>query len=462
MSSLPITERVVDFALTATVPLGDGLPRTEVINALTDSLGVCIAGGGSALAHVVDRYRGQEAQPLAGPQWAMALGALGHALDYDDSVPLIPGHPSVPVLAALLASLPAAPVSGRDFVEAYAVGVEVGAKIGKAAGGGHYKRGWHATSTHGCLGAVAALGRFHGLPPETLRRAMGIAVSLVSGLQCNFGTMTKPLHAGFAAQHAVVAIDLAIAGATATEHGLEAPQGYFDVYGTDATEPETAAVELGTPWAFAEPGVYLKRYPCCYATHRGIAAVEAILSEADIDPADIASVLCEVPVGGLRPLRHDEPQSGFEGKFSMQYSLAAKFIDGDVGLDSFEDAAVQRDEIQSLMKKMVVRESPDCSPDDPQGIRGSAGTRGYILVVTTLESGEVYSSEQHTPPGARENRLSTDEVSTKFIDCLRYVGIDEVPARELLQSLLVIDEQNDVVPSLSTVSEFCGMSRRER
>lgn len=465
-TTIGATEAVVDFILGTTVPFGDalgeGVPRSEAMHAMIDALGVCLAGGATDVAAAVNAYldrRGGTGRTLGPAEWSLLVGSLGHALDYDDSVPLMPGHPSVPVLSALLATLEFSSFTGAEFFDAYVVGVEVASQVGRGSGGGHYMHGWHSTSTHGCLGAVAALVRLHR-PSETVaRRAFGIATSLASGVQCNFGTMTKPLHAGFAAQNAVLAFELASSGATASETALEAAQGYFDVFGTDASDVALTVSHLGSPWAFADPGVYLKRYPCCYATHRAIAAVGAIVSEAGLTGDDAAAVECLVPVGGLRPLRHSQPQTGFEAKFSMQYSLAAKFVDGDVGLRSFTDAAVQRDVIQDLMARCVVEERAECAPDDPEGIRNSAGTRGFIRVTITTHSGEQHEQIQHTPPGAKENRLAKADVDAKFLDCAAFLGLPDDRSQTLLDGLHMIIELTDPVPLLSDLRQRLRTTR---
>lgn len=452
---LGATETLVDFALGATVPysdtLGEGVPRSEAMHAMIDALGVCLAGGATDVATAVRRYlaRGGSERGLGPAEWSLLAGSLGHALDYDDSVPLMPGHPSIPVLSALLATLEQTEVTGAEFLDAYVVGVEAASQIGRGSGGGHYMHGWHSTSTHGCLGAVAGLIRLHRPSATVARRALGIATSLAGGVQCNFGTMTKPLHAGFAAQNAVLAFELAASGATASETALEAPQGYFDVFGTPASDIEVTVTHLGSPWAFGDPGVYLKRYPCCYATHRAIAACGDIVSRTGLHAEEIESVECLVPVGGLRPLRHSRPQTGFEGKFSMQYSLAAKLVDGDVGLRSFTDEAVRRPEIQDLMSRCVVEERPECAPDDPEGIRNSAGTRGFIRVAVTTRDGRRHESIQHTPPGAKENRLPRGDVDAKFIDCALFLGLADDHAQRLLSGLHDITGLTDPKPLLT-------------
>src|SRR5204862_1177878 len=131
----------------------------------------------------------------------------------------------------------------------------------------HYRNGWHATATVGVLGATAAAGRLLGLDERQLRNALGIAASMASGSRQNFGTMTKPLHAGLAARDAVLAAELASNGFTADPDQLEAPQGFFAMYGS-SPEPSEVALALANPYTLLRTGVSVKKYPCCFETHR--------------------------------------------------------------------------------------------------------------------------------------------------------------------------------------------------
>ena len=162
--------------------------------------------------------------------------------------------------------------------------------------------------------------------------ALGIAASLASGLQQNFGSMTKPLHAGWAARSGVVAAQLAARGFSADAEALEGPGGFLRAMSGGA-EPDLAPFDaLGEPFEIVSPGVGVKLYPCCYATHRAIDAVLELRAEHGIAPANVAEVRVEVNRGGLLPLRVEPPATGLEGKFSLEYCLAAALLDGGVGL----------------------------------------------------------------------------------------------------------------------------------
>ncbi len=465
-----ILERIARFVVDADSPV-DGEAGEHLRIALIDTLGVTIAGTATDLAAALAGVSelGAEPEPAGGRltrhggQGALTLGALAHALDYDDSVNLIPGHPSAPVLAALLATLPAT-LPARQLLDSYALGIEVSAKLGRALGADHYLGGWHATSTVGCFGAVAALGRLHRLDAAALTAALGIAASSASGIQANFGTMTKPLHAGLAARNAVHAVALAVAGVTASPGALEGSGGFFETYGGPGSDPVAAYEGLGAPWVCHRPGISLKRYPCCYATHRAIEAVRLLVAKHAITADDVGQVTCEVPVGGLRPLRRGLPSTGLEGKFSLEYVVAAYLVDGEVGLDSFTDERVGRLALRRLMQTVRVRESPECSPEDTRGRQGSASTRGFVRLTVACRDGSLHSVEVRSAPGSRDDPQTRDDVAAKFTDCLRFAGHPPAVAAGILDQLTRIGPDDDVAPVLRHVRAMTrrsGPHRRE-
>ena len=224
--------------------------------AILDSVGVMLAGSVEPPAHIVQRLAEAEGgAPLCtvagtrlrtGGVWAaLANGTAGHALDFDDTNFAMLGHPSVPVLAAALAAGELALADGRALIHAFLVGFEVETTLAEVMNPGHYARGWHATSTLGILGAVAASAKLLGLDPAETRHALAIAASQASGLKENFGTMTKPFHAGHAARGGVLAALLAREGFTGSEVALEGAQGYLRLLGSQTEDPTAALAGLG-------------------------------------------------------------------------------------------------------------------------------------------------------------------------------------------------------------------------
>src|SRR5215813_416574 len=346
------TEAIASFI--AGMSLADLPPEAldKAKKAIADTFAVILAGAGSEVAeplrHYVQSAGESGARPLLGTGTtaaaetaALVNGTFGHALDFDDVLSMMPAHPS-----AVLASLDGKRVSGRSLIEAYAVGVEVGAKIGLGITNEHYQRGFHATGTLALFSGLAALMKLHGFDVATARQAFGIAGSMASGLRRNFGTMTKPLHTGLAARSALTAVRLAQSGFTAAPDIFEAKAGFFAAYGTGASDADTTAKGLGRPFVLVDPGLALKKFPCCYACHRGMDGLLELRSELGFDAGSVDQVICRMPPGGMLVLTYPRPVTGLEGKFSMEYCLAAGVLDGRYGLGSFTDEAVRRKEIE--------------------------------------------------------------------------------------------------------------------
>jgi 2-methylcitrate dehydratase PrpD len=347
---------------------------------------------------------------------AMVNGTFGHALDFDDVLSMMPAHPSTVVLPALFACLPNG-TSGQAFLEAYILGVEAGAKIGLGIGNGHYRRGWHATGTLAIFSAVSALARLLGLDVATTRGAFGVAASTASGLRCNFGTMTKPLHAGWAARNAVAAVRLAASGFSAAPDAMEATAGFFSTYGTEQSDMERTVEALGRPFVFVDPGLALKKYPCCYALHRPIDAMLALREALSLTPDNTESVFCRVAPGALRVLPYTSPKTGLEGKFSMEYTLAVGAFDGRFDLAAYSDGGVARPGLAALLPRMRKEESDDCLGGEKNPGARSSGTIGFVEVTARRRDGAEKTVRVEKPTGSPERELSWADLEAKFFDC---------------------------------------------
>jgi 2-methylcitrate dehydratase PrpD len=276
--------------------------------ALADTVAVWTAGGGHAAA----------VEPL-GP--AGRFAALAHVLDFDDL------HlPSTTHISAVC--VPAALARGGG-ARAYLAGAGVMARLGVALGWAHYTRGWHATCTAGAPAAAVAAGVAFGLDAAGLLTAMALAVPAAGGVQAAFGTDAKPLQVGFAADAGVRAADLAAAGATADPRALDQWAALLG---------GSAAADLSGP---AVPGgLAVKPFPCCYALQRPMQAAREL--RAALGGAVPDEVVVRTPRSAVQPLHHHAPRTGLEGKFSLEYGVAAALVDESIGFETFSDEAVRR------------------------------------------------------------------------------------------------------------------------
>ena len=425
--SVALTEALARFAVETPAGAIPEAAYEKAAKAIVDTVGCILAGSVADVSAPLLRYlagiegEGSRAVLATGRTApaeiaAMINGTFGHALDFDDVLSMMPAHPSTVVLPALFACLPKG-TSGQALLEAYVFGVETGAKIGLGIGNGHYRRGWHATGTLAVFSAVAALARLLGLDVAATRGAFGIAASTASGLRCNFGTMTKPLHAGWAARNAVAAVRLAASGFSAAPNAMEATAGFFATYGTEQSDMERAVEALGRPFVFVSPGLALKKYPCCYALHRPIDAMLRLRERLALTPENTESVFCRVAPGALRVLPYARPKTGLEGKFSMEYTLAVGVLDGRYDLAAYGDAGVARPAVAELLPRMRKEESDACLGGEKDPGARSSGTIGFVEVTARRRDGAEETVRVDKPTGSPERELGWADLEAKFLDC---------------------------------------------
>jgi len=415
---MSVTARLAEFIVKTTARDCPDVAVTQVRRAALDTLGVTLAGAAEPSAVAVRGVvRAEGSTPLctvvgtslrAAPTWAaLANGTAGHAHDFDDTNFALMGHPSVPLLAAALAAAEAETASGRDVVVAYLVGFEISAALGIALNPDHYTRGWHATSSIGTLGCAAAAAKLLGLDADQTRHALGVAASLASGLKENFGSMTKPFHAGHAARNGVFAAMLAREGFTASDTALDGTQGYAAAF--SQTKLGAGAFDaLGHEWQILASGIAVKPYPSCALTHSAIDALLALRAEHALGADQVEDI--EVGVNHVVPevLRHHQPATGLEKKFSMQFCAAEALATGRVEIASFEEGATAAG-TRSLMDRvrMVV------DPTLPDGLEQHAWSR----VTVRLRDGRTLASPPRGASGHPDQPLTDAQLRAKFLGC---------------------------------------------
>jgi 2-methylcitrate dehydratase PrpD len=348
--------------------------------ALTDTVAVALA----ARDHRVPRLA---ASLPEGPRWAVAA----HVLDFDDLHMESTTH-----ISAIC--VPTALALGAD-ARAYLAAAGVMARLGTALGWPHYAAGWHATCTAGALASAAGAAVALGLSAGQTATAIALAVPGAGGVQRAFGTDAKALQVGFAVDAGIRAAILAEAGAHAD---LTAVEAWLGLVGGDP-----AAVDLAGP---AVPGgLALKIYPCCYALQRPISS----LAELAPDPEEVRRIVLRTPEGTVAPLIHHRPDTGLQGKFSLEYAAAAALLDGYPGFASFTDAAVRRPAARRLMDLVEVKLEPG----------GTGLLDGELMAEIHTASGGVAQISQQFPPGSPARPASAALLRTKVADCLGQLDV---------------------------------------
>src|SRR3984957_4558245 len=285
----------------------------------------------------------------------LANGFSTHPADSDDtgSAP----HVAAPILPPSFALCELNRRSGKDLMLAFHVGVEVANKIGDAVSPRHQQDGYHTTGTIGTFGSAATCAKLRGLNAEQTAIALAVAGSEASGLRDNFGSMTKPFHAGHAGESGTVAADLAAIGWTAAGDILEAPLGFFQAGG--GFDPKIIVDRLGHPWSFASPGDLIKRFPCGTIQQQVMDAMVRLIEQNYIKAADVE----KVEVGGNRSnyntLFQHHPTTGLQGKFSMEYAMSILLIERKATLSSFADEVVQRAAVQDMIRRVRYYVDPE-------------------------------------------------------------------------------------------------------
>jgi 2-methylcitrate dehydratase PrpD len=321
---------------------------------------------------------------------------------------------------------------------AYVLGFEVETKIGLGVNPRHYDLGWHATSTLGTLGAAAACAKLLGLDVEKTRMALGIAASTAAGVRQNFGTMTKPLHPGQAAMNGVTAAQLAQLGWTADANILEAPYGFCQLYaGASQYHLDDLVKRLGNPFELLATGVAIKQYPCCAFTHRALDGILALVQQHQLSADDVVAVECQVGRPTMEVLIHTRPQTGLEGKFSMQYCLTAALLDKRIGLLAFSDEKVQRPTAQQFFKRVTMRLHPETQHHD---ISGEALP---VTVTLMLQDGRTLSAQIQHPKGHPANPLTAIALQDKFEDCA-YGVLERQDIRQVIELVQGLEQVDDI------------------
>ena len=446
----------------------DRFPREAVSLAeqcIIDGLGVILAGSAAHGTAIVREYvqagnEVAESTVLGAGSFgcraasaALVNGTAGHALDFDDtqlssSPDRIFGlltHPTIPPLAASLAVGERLGASGRQILEAYLIGFEVECKMAEAIDPSHYRNGFHSSGTFGTFGAMVSAAKLLGLDAGALANALALASSMSSGIRLNFGTMTKPLHVGRAAQNGVIAAELAARGHTGGGDALESPWGFFRVFTMGAGfDPSRLIGALGNPPSIVSPGVSLKPYPCGSLGHPSMDAMLKLVEAHDVKPEQVRAIRFRAASNILNPLRYPTAHSELEAKFCPAFMMSSLVLRRKAGIHEFTDEFVRSAPVQKMMQKVTT-------------VRDAAiEARGFDRMRSTIEvdltNGRTLVEEaDERYRGGPEKPFTREQLHGKFTDCASLVlqpdAIAETLAR--LESLEEARNIRDVIGVLT-------------
>jgi 2-methylcitrate dehydratase PrpD len=436
----------------------DAVPPEVVLKAkrsILDGLGLAVAGARTPGVHIaaaeIASYAAQAGtSTVLGPgtrlpaRFAAFLNGMAiHADDFDDTqLAVLPDrvyglltHPTAPVLPVVLALAERDGRAGADLLAAYLVGVEVESAIAESINPRHYEAGFHSTGTAGTFGAAAGAARLLGYDADVTAAALALAGSQASGLRENFGTMTKPFHAGNAAEGGLLAASLAGRGFTTAPDILEARRGFFSAAG-GGYDPAKITDQLGDPWTFTHPGVSIKPFPSGSLTHPAMTVFLDLVRAHDLRAEDVE----EVRVGTNRhmpnALIHHRPDDHLAAKFSMEFCIAILLLRRRAGLAEFRDEVVRDPRVKATIEKVRFEV-------DPEAEAAGYNTMTSIILVR-MKDGREFGTRAAFAKGSPANPMSEAELREKFLDCLAQGGIAAGAGQRAADLILDLESQPDL------------------
>ncbi|MEN3354441.1 MAG: hypothetical protein V7640_2599 [Betaproteobacteria bacterium] len=399
----------------ATEPLGVGRISIEYVRQMGGAPQASVVAGGFKTSMQSAAY---------------VNGTMAHALDFDNTwYPL--NHPTSPTLPAILAIAEHEKLSGRTIIEAIVAAFEAQGRVRLAATAMETGSGFHKPGMTGTLGAVAGAARALELSKHQMLMALGLAGSRAGSISINTGTMTKSSHSGHAARMGVECALLARMGWTASAD-LFGPKGFFDTFFHGQGEPHRLVEGFAKPLRMIDPGVGFKKHPSNYFTHRPIDAALALRVEHAIEPSHIESV--EVVFPRFDYVNRPFPQTGLDGKFSVQYTTALALLDGEVTIDSFTNERRFAPDVEALLRRTTLTVDESIPTDFD---------RMHAIVTVTLKNGKQHSKRVERLSGWIGQPLTREQRLRKFHSCARRV-LDARAADRVVELVEHLEELEDV------------------
>jgi aconitate decarboxylase len=331
--------------------------------------------------------------------------------------------PTVPVAFALaeMHSL-----NGKQLITAVAKGLEIQGRLQYA--GDQYvpeELKFHPPGYAGVIGSAVVASELLQLDVPKMRNAIGLAASRAGALLANVGSMTKATHCGNAAASGLDAALLANRGFTANPDVLEAHKGFVKTFYPEHFD-EQRLLAWGKPYRVVDPGLAIKLFPSQYGTHYGITAGIELHRKLG-GRKDIRRVRMVSPV--MKYVNRQNPATGLDGKFSLQYTTSAALLDGTVKIATFTDERRFRADMVDLLNKFELRQD--------ESIKGDFHSM-YVEVEVELEDGTKHGTVCRGPRGSWNSPMEDSDHEEKLRDCLNY-GLPGPAGEKLLEQLARLD-----------------------
>jgi 2-methylcitrate dehydratase PrpD len=435
----------------------DQIPKEVVQIAkefVLDSVGVQLIGSREPVSKIVREYvKAEGGTPEAGvigggfrtsvTHAAFLNGTSNHAPELEACGNFAGSNPLsiIPVALVLGEKLR---VSGEKVLEAIIIGFEIQGKMGIATTPGSHNKGWCAIAVQGTMGAVVTAAKLLNLSVDQTRMALGIAASQAGGLMRQFGSMTHLLEGGFACRNGVTAALLAQKGLTSDKNILDGPSNLWEVMiNEQGYDPEKMIKGLGGPFYFKSPGTSMKKYPCCFFTHRAVEALLQLVSEHGLSYEDVEQVkagvtpfIKEALVGGA------DPRSGDMARFSLEHCLASALLEKEVAVDSFRDEKVQSPPLREARKKIELEVHPEWP----------SGRSALVIPVTVkLKGGKELTQKVEKLKGTMDLPLNRNEQMGRYRGFAKPF-LSDSQIEESMECILNLEGVNDITKLMTAVT----------
>ena len=450
--AIRLSERVAEFVTGFDLKTVPPKAIEQARMAFVDTTGVMLAGNRSEPAAIVcEMVRAEGAAPAASvvgqslrtsPQLAaLANGVAGHALDFDFTY--TQGQLLAPVIPALLPLAERTGATPAETLAAFIVGFEIASRLSRANPNHNGGGSWHGTGTIGTIAAAAACARLMKVKAAAIPDVIGISVSMAAGVNANYGTMTKPLHAGQAARNAIVAAQLGAHGFSANPAAIEGRGGFARTFARGLDWKPEAFLDLGRQWDLAERGIRPKRYPCGGVIHTAIDAALKLRADLGARVADIAAIKAGIAKYAASRASEQYPTNTEAAKFNLQYVVGYSLANGVPTLKAFDEAAIKDERVKALARMVTVAIDPEFAD----------AVENYPTRLTvSLKDGSSVEQAWYYASGTRQHPMSPTQIEEKFLDCAAQ-AVPAAAAKTILATLGTLDQQ-------SSFADFWPLLRR--
>jgi 2-methylcitrate dehydratase PrpD len=373
---------------------------------------------------------------LSAPWAALVNGTAAHALDFDDNFDPAKAHASAVLIPAIMSLAEENKLSGLQSIDAYICGLQIMGKIGQGLNPYHRNRGWHATATVGAIGASAACSRLLKLNAKQACYALSISTSMAAGFMSQFGTMTKPLHAGLAAKSGVLSSSLAknkvtagintLNGITGMNHlmvGLDYKDLRDSIKNPEHGQTLTFDVEkIGSPLHIDFYGFRVKRFPNCGSAHRAMDLMLNLRNRFNLNSDKVEKILITAPISHLNNLMHHKPINAMEAKFSMEFAISIILESGKCNLEDFSKSKVLCPKINSIYDKITLIAENKSETEIP------------TKVCVIMKDGTTHEETTFFPIGSKNLPFLPSEYWDKFKNCSKGL-VEDTKYKKIIQKL---------------------------